>query len=93
MNVTGETIYGRRAEMDSTGGREVCRHGAPLAQRCGRCAIDPRSLAGVLLREHDNAEQAAKYADRKADLLRSMGNAAGLDYAAAAKALRSLRAG
>jgi len=69
--------------------REVCQHGAPLSQHCGRCAIDPRSLAGVLLREHDDAEQAAKYADRKAEMLRAMGNATGLDYAAAAKALRA----
>jgi len=72
--------------------REACQHGAPVSQHCGRCAIDPRSLAGVLLREHDNAEQAAKYADRKAEMLRAIGNAAGLDYAAAAKALRSLQA-
>lgn len=73
--------------------REVCQHGAPVSQHCGRCAIDPRSLAGVLLREHDDAEQAAKYADRKAEMLRAMGNATGLDYAAAAKALRALKAG
>lgn len=73
--------------------REVCQHGAPVSQHCGRCAIDPRSLAGVLLREHDNAEQAARYADRKAEMLRAMGNARGLDYAAAAKALRALQAG
>lgn len=72
--------------------REVCQHGAPVSQHCGQCAIDPRSLAGVLLREHDNAEQAAKYADRKAEMLRAIGNAAGMDYAAAAKALRSLQA-
>lgn len=73
--------------------REVCQHGAPVAQHCGRCAIDPRSLAGVLLREHDSAEQAARYADRKAEMLRAMGNATGLDYAAAATALRALEAG
>ena len=72
--------------------REVCQHGAPVSQHCGRCAPDPRSLAGVLLREHDNAEQAARYAERKAEMLGAMGNAAGLDYAAAARALRALRA-
>ena len=47
----------------------------------------------MLLREHDNAEQAAKYAERKAEMLRAMGNATGLDYAAAATALRALQAG
>lgn len=73
--------------------RDVCQHGAPVSQHCGRCAIDPRSLAGVLLREHDNAEQAARYAERKAELQRVMGIATGLDYAAAAKALRALQAG
>lgn len=73
--------------------REVCQHGAPVSQHCGRCSIDPRSLAGVLLREHDNAEQAAKYAGRKAEMLRAMGNATWLDYAAAATALRALQAG
>lgn len=72
--------------------REVCQHGAPISQHCGRCSIDPCSLAGVLLREHDNAEQAARYAERKAELLRAMGNATGLDYAAAANALRKLSA-
>lgn len=73
--------------------REVCQHGAPLAQHCGRCAIDPRSLAGVLLREHDDAGQAARYAERKAELLRAMGNACGLDYADAANALWGLCGG
>lgn len=28
--------------------------------------IDPRSVAGILLREHDNAQQALSYAERKA---------------------------
>lgn len=28
--------------------------------------IDPKSLAGVLLREHDDASQALRYAERKA---------------------------
>ena len=40
-----------RADMN----REVCQHGAPVSQHCGRCTIDPKSLAGILLREHDNA--------------------------------------
>jgi hypothetical protein len=71
--------------------RDVCPHGAPVLLHCERCAIDPRSLAGILLREHDNAEQAARYAARKAALLATMGNAAGLDYADAAKTLRALQ--
>jgi hypothetical protein len=56
-----------------------------------RHAIDPRSLAGILLREHDNAEQAIRYATRKAKLLMAMGNAVGLDYADAAKTLQAAR--
>lgn len=28
--------------------------------------LDPKSVAGILLREHDNAEQALAYAERKA---------------------------
>lgn len=69
--------------------REVCQHGAPVSQQCGRCSIDPKSLAGVLLREHDSAEQAARYAERKAEMLRAMGNAVGLDYESAARQLRA----
>ena len=50
--------------------------------------LDPKSTAGVLLREHDNAAQALRYAERKAEALCSMHNAIGLDYAEAARQLR-----
>ena len=42
----------------------------------------------MLLREHDNAAQALRYAERKAEALCSMHNAIGLDYAEAARQLR-----
>jgi hypothetical protein len=51
--------------------------------------IDPKSTAGVLLREHDNATQAAVYAERKARLLLAAQNGLGLDYAEAAQQLRA----
>lgn len=51
--------------------------------------IDPKSTAGVLLREHDNLAQAAEYAERKARALGAMQNACGLDYAEAARQLRA----
>ena len=50
--------------------------------------IDPKSTAGVLLREHDNVAQALAYAERKAHALLAMHNAIGLDYAKAAEDLR-----
>jgi len=50
--------------------------------------IDPKSTAGVLLREHDNLTQAAEYAERKARMLLAMHNGCGLDYAEAARQLR-----
>jgi uncharacterized protein GlcG (DUF336 family) len=55
--------------------------------------IDPKSTAGVLLREHDNLLQAAEYAERKARTLTAMQNACGLDYAEAARQLRAAMAG
>lgn len=50
--------------------------------------IDPKSTAGILLREHDNVAQALAYAERKASVLLAMHNAIGLDYAKAAEELR-----
>lgn len=55
-------------------------------------AIDPKSIAGILLREHDNVEQALAYAERKAAALLAMHNAFGLDYAQAAEDLREEQA-
>ena len=54
--------------------------------------IDPKSTAGILLREHDNVAQALAYAERKAAFLLAMHNAAGLDYAKAAEELREEQA-
>lgn len=51
--------------------------------------IDEKSVAGVLLREHDDAYQALRYAERKSAALLAMHNAIGLDYAVAAKQLRA----
>jgi len=69
--------------------REVCEHFAPLGQFCARCNIDPKSLAGILLREHDSLEQAQSYAERKARQFGAMGSGLAMDYAEAAKALQS----
>ena len=52
-------------------------------------ALEAKSLAGILLREHDNVEQAVRYAERKAQLLGAMGNAMACEYQAAAKELRA----
>ena len=54
--------------------------------------IDPKSTAGILLREHDNVAQALAYAERKAAFLLAMHNAIGLDYAEAAEDLREEQA-
>ena len=55
-------------------------------------AIEPKSTAGILLREHDSVEQALAYAERKAAALLAMHNALGLDYAQAAEDLREEQA-
>ena len=54
--------------------------------------IEPKSTAGVLLREHDNVAQALAYAERKAAALLAMHNAIGLEYARAAEDLREEQA-
>jgi hypothetical protein len=50
--------------------------------------IDPKSTAGVLLREHDNAQQALDYAERKFRTLAAMHNGYACDYFHAAEDLR-----
>lgn len=55
-------------------------------------AIDSKSTAGILLREHDNLDQALRYAERKATALLAMHNTLGLDYARAAEDLREEQA-
>ena len=49
--------------------------------------IDPKSTAGVLLREHDNLEQALAYARRKASTLAAIHSGMACDYFAAANDL------
>ena len=53
---------------------------------------DLGTTAAILLREHDNIEQAIHYAERKAQYLAAMGNAVGCDYALAVEQLRSYKA-
>jgi hypothetical protein len=55
-------------------------------------AIDPKSTAGILLREHDTISQALAYAERKASALLAMRSTLGLDYAQAAAYLREEQA-
>lgn len=50
--------------------------------------INPQSTAGILLREHDNPQQALAYAERKAALLAAMHNGVACDYEEAAKQIR-----
>lgn len=66
----------------------------PHMTAAGRTArvleIDPTSTAGILLREHDSPEQAARYAERKATFLGSLGHSEASSYANAAQQLRAL---
>ena len=50
---------------------------------------DPKSTAGILLREHDSPAQALAYAERKAQTLGAMQNAMALDYDEAARQIRA----
>lgn len=67
--------------------RDVCAHGAPIAQHCARCAISPRSTAGILLREFGSAGRAADYAER---IAAHATNNLAAEYARAAELLRSI---
>lgn len=49
--------------------------------------IDPKSTAGVLLREFSDPRAAYEYAQKKAVALTAMGNSIGLDYWLAADQL------
>lgn len=48
-----------------------------------------KSLAGILLREHDNIEQAIKYADRMAQRCADSRNLMAMEYQDASKELRA----
>lgn len=50
--------------------------------------LDPKSTAGILAREHDTLDQAARYAERKAAALAAMHNGLACDYTTAAEHLR-----
>ena len=50
---------------------------------------DPKSIAGILLREFGSPALALQYAERKARVLESMGNGIACDYAQAAQDLRA----
>jgi hypothetical protein len=52
--------------------------------------IDPKSTAGVLLREHDTAQQALEYARRKLRTLTAMHHGAACDYAEAVRQLEAV---
>lgn len=51
--------------------------------------VDPKSLAGILLREHDNVEQAVNYAERMAQRYADARSLMAMEYQDAAKELRS----
>lgn len=55
---------------------------------CAEAALDPASTAGILLREHDNVEQAIAYAERMAQRYADSRNMMALDYQNAAKELK-----
>lgn len=52
-------------------------------------ALDAKSLAGILLREHDNVEQAITYAERIAQRYADSRSLMAIEYQDAAKELRA----
>ena len=52
-------------------------------------ALEARCLAGILLREHDNLEQAIKYAERVAQRFADSRSLMAMEYQDAAKELRA----
>jgi len=52
-------------------------------------ALDPRSLAGILLRDHDNVEQAIRYAERMAQRYADSRSLMASDYQDAAQELKA----
>jgi hypothetical protein len=52
-------------------------------------ALDPRSLAGILLRDHDNVEQAIRYAERMAQRYADSRSLMACDYQDAAQELKA----
>lgn len=50
---------------------------------------EAKSIAGILLREHDNVEQAIKYAERMAQRYADSRSVMAMDYLEAAKELKA----
>ena len=51
--------------------------------------LDPKSVAGILLREHDNVEQAIRYAERMAQRYADSRSLMAMEYLDAAKELKA----
>jgi len=60
----------------------------PEQKQAAEAALDPASTAAILLREHDNVEQAIAYAERMAQRYADSRNMMALDYQNAAKELK-----
>ena len=52
-------------------------------------ALEAKSLAGILLREHDNLEQATRYAERMAQRYADSRSTMAMEYQAAAQELKT----
>lgn len=52
-------------------------------------ALEAKSLAGILLREHDNIEQAIRYAERMAQRYADSRSLMAMEYQDAAKELKA----
>jgi DNA-binding transcriptional MerR regulator len=52
-------------------------------------ALDPRSLAGILLRDHDNLEQAIRYAERMAQRYANSRSLMAIEYQDALQELKA----
>ena len=52
-------------------------------------ALESKSLAGILLREHDNVEQAINYAERMAQRYADSRSLMAMEYQDAAKELKA----
>jgi hypothetical protein len=52
-------------------------------------ALEAKSLAGILLREHDNVEQAINYAERMAQRCADSRSLMAMEYQDAAKELKA----
>ena len=52
-------------------------------------ALEAKSLAGILLREHDNVEQAIRYAERMAQRCADSRSLMAMEYLDAAKELKT----